>query len=76
MDVLLQQAPIHASEEDVKAAFQKTNGNVVEALVILWNVKPPQSESTTLWSSIRDAANEHRDMVQKVLKASESHQIK
>lgn len=56
IETILQQAPENSTQEEVDALYEKHNGNVVEILTELWNIKEAEKTQPLQNLSIDDLA--------------------
>jgi hypothetical protein len=75
MDQLLQQAPAHVTVDEAKAALEKCNNNVVDAIALLWKVPAPETKPTDKWQEIRDICSAHENAMKNLLKDSQSQKM-
>ena len=60
MDELINQAPANIDEKIIKEIYEKNNGNVMNSLMELWEIKEDIKEPTNEqkeWNDIRDTCD-------------------
>jgi hypothetical protein len=60
MDELINQAPANIDEKIIKEIYEKNNGNVMNSLMELWEIKEDIKEPTNEqkeWNEIRDTCD-------------------
>jgi hypothetical protein len=60
MDELINQAPANINEKIIKEIYEKNNGNVMNSLMELWEIKEDIKEPTNEqkeWNEIRDTCD-------------------
>ena len=61
MDELIKQAPVNIDEKIIKEIFDKNNGNIMNSLMELWEIKDEnvkeQTKEQKEWDEIRDTCD-------------------
>lgn len=60
MDELIKQAPVNIDEKIIKEIYDKNEGNVMNSLMELWEIKDKVKEQTNEqkeWNEIRDTCD-------------------
>jgi hypothetical protein len=61
MDELIKQAPMNIDEKIIKEIYEKNNGNIMNSLMELWEIKDEnvkeQTKEQKEWDEIRDTCD-------------------
>jgi hypothetical protein len=61
MDELIKQAPMNIDEKKIKEIYEKNNGNIMNSLMELWEIKDEfvkeQTKEQKEWDEIRDTCD-------------------
>ena len=61
MDELIKQAPMNIDEKIIKEIYEKNNGNIMNSLMELWEIKDDnvkeQTKEQKEWDEIRDTCD-------------------
>lgn len=69
MDIIIQQAPINLTKEEIEIVYNKNNNDIVNTLAELWDIAdtkiiPPK----TKWDDIRETCDTYDLEMEKVMK--------
>ena len=69
MDIIIQQAPINLTKEEIEIVYNKNNNDIVNTLAELWDIAdtkiiPPK----TKWDDIRETCDTYDLEMDKVMK--------
>ena len=69
MDIIIQQAPINLTKEEIEIVYNKNNNDIVNTLAELWDIAdnriiPPK----TKWDDIRETCDAYDSEMAKVMK--------
>ena len=69
MDIIIQQAPINLTKEEIEIVYNKNNNDIVNTLAELWDIAdtkiiPPK----TKWDDIRETCDAYDLEMDKVMK--------
>jgi hypothetical protein len=67
MDIIIQQAPVHLTIDEIETAFKRNENNVLKTLNELWKIDEEIIPEKTKWDDIRETCDAYDIEMQKIM---------